>query len=157
MRYLGVSALAAMKASVRILPSLFLSLLMPVGNTGLAQNLASEIGTASRSTDHLTLLPGPGPLSPARGAGVPTPNATPNSGQLRFTPDDKRPSLAEPPTLLRRPGTLVLGNSTTAFPTLTVSGTGSSLPSPDLLRFKAKLESPPASLPLRPPRRMQRD
>lgn len=146
-----------MKTSARKLPAIFATLLVSVAVTSLAQNIASQTGTVSRNTDHLTLLPGPGLLSPARGAGVPAPIATANSGQLTFTPDANRSSLATPPALLRRSGTLVLGKSVTAFPVLATSGPGSSLPSPDLLQFKATLESPPASLPLPPPRRMQRD
>ena len=112
-----------------------------------------------RNTDHLTLLTGPGLLSPARGAGVPAPIAAANSAQLRFTPDDSRSRLAAPPILLRRTGagTLTLSSDPSAIPPVSTLRKGSAAPSPDALRFKSTLEKIPASLRLQSPTTLRRD
>lgn len=148
-----------MKTSAGKLLAIFATLLVSVTVTGLAQNIASQTGKVSRNTDHLTLLPGPGLLSPARGAGVPSPVAEPGPASFRFLPAKVQPITQMPPILLRRtsPGTLTLGSDPSAIPPVSTLRKSGAAPSPDALRFRSALEKIPTSLPLQSPTTLRRD
>jgi hypothetical protein len=148
-----------MKTSAGKLLAIFATILVSVAVTAFAQNIASSSGSWSRNTDHLTLLPGPGLLSPARGAGVPSPVAEPGPASFRFLPAKVQPITQTPPILLRRTGagTLTLSSNPSAIPPVPPLRHAAAAPSPDALRFRSTLEKIPTSLPLKSPSPLRRD
>jgi hypothetical protein len=148
-----------MKMSAERFPVLFAAVLVAVATAAFAQNIASSSGSWSRNTDHLTLLPGPGLLSPARGAGVPSPVAEPGPASFRFLPAKVQPITQTPPILLRRTGdgTLTLSSNPSAIPPRPTLRHAAAPPSPEALRFRSALEKLPTSLPLKSPPPLRRD
>lgn len=124
-----------------------------------AQNIASRPGVVNRDVERYTLLPGPGLLSPARGApqsgsfiwiapagsNVPTYRAGP--ALLKWSDESLTPGPAST-------GTLTLGSSNGSEEKIRVPATPKTV-NPDSLRFEAKFSpvTPPLKKPAVPARK----
>jgi hypothetical protein len=158
-----------MKTSLNRIPALLAFGLLLAPSAASAQNLASRAGSVCRDLDSLTLLPGPGLLTPGRGISIPFAGEAPMAGPTFAT--SRTPVfriLATPPR-----GTTVLGAldltptsgqgiqpmgfappAPTAVP---VGAPAPATPTVEALRFDGRLNPAPATLPIDARRRLKRD